>query len=43
MLSSIYLALMLDVVSLWVNTGQFYSEFSLYKGIGFLVARGSLQ
>lgn len=31
MLSCFYLALMLDVISLWVNMGQFYSDFCLYK------------
>lgn len=35
MLSSFYLALMLDVISLSVNMGQFYSDFCLYRGTGF--------
>lgn len=34
-LSNFYLALMLDVICLWVNMGQFYSDFCLYGGIGF--------
>lgn len=31
-LSSFYLALMLDVISLQVNVGQFYSDFFFYTG-----------
>lgn len=32
MLSSFYLALMLDVISLQVNVGQFYSDFFFNTG-----------
>lgn len=43
MLSSFYLALMLDVISLQVNVGQFYSDFFFIRGNWLLVARVSLQ
>lgn len=42
-LSSFYLALMLDVISLQVNVGQFYSDFFFIRGNWLLVARVSLQ
>lgn len=35
MLSSFYLALMFDVISSWINTGQFYSDFRLYGELAF--------